>query len=96
MLKLNPVGSGLIYSTFLGGGGQDRGFGIALDQSGNAYVTGITDSLNFNVYNAFQPQHAGGQFDAFVAKITDNSAGQFDVFAAKIADTGTKSKGTSP
>ncbi len=71
VLKLNSVGSGLIYSTFLGGGGQDRGFGIALDQSGNAYVTGITDSLNFHVYNAFQPHHGGGQFDAFVAKIVD-------------------------
>ncbi len=71
VLKLNSVGSALIYSTYLGGTGQDRGQGIALDQAGNAYVTGLTDSLNFHVYNAFQPHHGGGQFDAFVAKIAD-------------------------
>jgi len=71
VLKLNSVGSALIYSTYLGGTGQDRGQGIALDNAGNAYVTGTTDSLNFHVYNAFQPRHGGGQFDAFVAKIAD-------------------------
>jgi hypothetical protein len=96
VLKLNSAGSALIYSTYLGGSGNERGQGIALDQSGNAYITGGTDSLNFHVYNAFQPQHGGSQFDAFVAKIVDNSGGQFDIFAAKVADTGIKSKRASP
>ena len=71
VLKLNSTGSALIYSTHLGGNGQDIGNGIALDQAGNAYLMGITDSRNFHVYNAFQPRHGGGQFDAFVAKIAD-------------------------
>jgi len=71
VLKLNSTGSALIYSTYLGGNGQDIGNGIALDNAGNAYVTGITDSRNFHVFNAFQPRHGGGQFDAFVAKIAD-------------------------
>ena len=71
VLKLNTTGSALIYSTYLGGTGQDRGQGIALDNANNAYVTGITDSLNFHVNNAFQPNHGGGQFDAFVSKIAD-------------------------
>lgn len=73
VLKLNSAGSALIYSTYLGGSGQDGGNGIALDQAGNAYVTGITDSLNFHVVNAFQPRHGGSQFDAFVAKIADTT-----------------------
>ena len=73
VLKLNSAGSGLIYSTYLGGSGQERGMGIALDRAGNAHVTGLTDSLNFHVYNAFQPQHGGSQFDAFVAKIADTT-----------------------
>ena len=48
--KLNPAASGaasLIYSTYLGGSGSDAGNGIAVDSSGNAYVTGVTDSTNF-------------------------------------------------
>ncbi len=73
VLKLNSAGSALIYSTYLGGTGQDRGMAIALDQAGNAHITGLTDSLNFHVYNAFQPRHGGGQFDAFVAKIVDTT-----------------------
>src|SRR5439155_16373246 len=45
--KLNPMGAGLVYSTYLGGSGVDDGLGIAVDTCGNAYVTGITLSTNF-------------------------------------------------
>jgi hypothetical protein len=66
--KLNASGSGLVYSTYLGGSGDDDGSGIAVDTSGNAYVTGFTTSTNFPTLNAFQPASGGGT-DAFVAKL---------------------------
>ena len=71
--KLNPTGSGLVYSSYLGGNGEDRGLGIAVDTlpSPNAYVTGLTRSSNFpTTSGAFQPVLAGPS-DAFVAKIID-------------------------
>jgi len=66
--KLNPTGTALIYSTYLGGTDYDNGQGIAVDTAGNAYVTGITSSSDFPTTDgAFQPSYDGGE-DAFVAK----------------------------
>jgi hypothetical protein len=70
--KLNAAGNTLIYSTYLGGNGGDNGFGIAVDASGNTYVTGYTYSTNFPTVNPFQASYGGGT-DAFVTKF--NSAG---------------------
>jgi glucose/arabinose dehydrogenase len=68
--SLSPDGSSLLYSTYLGGGNNDVGLGIAVDVQGSAYVTGSTESINFPTV---QPVHArsGGSrnIDAFVAKI---------------------------
>ena len=62
-------GSGaLIYSTYLGGNGNDRGTGIAVDATRSAYVTGGTFSNNFPTANAFQAVSGGGQ-DCFIAKL---------------------------
>jgi uncharacterized repeat protein (TIGR01451 family) len=66
--KLSPTGSALVYSTYLGGGGADQAYGIALDSAGNAYVTGLTNSTNFPTKNAFQGANAGGG-DVFVTKL---------------------------
>jgi hypothetical protein len=72
--KLNPLGSGLVYSTYLGGSDVDQGRGIAVEASGNAYVTGYTYSSNFpTTTGAFQTTFGGGSFDAFVTKL--NPAG---------------------
>lgn len=73
--KLNAAGSALVYSTFLGGGANDAGNGIALDGSGNTYVTGFTAStLDFpTTGGAFQTLFGGGDTDAFVTKV--NAAG---------------------
>ncbi|HWT00008.1 MAG TPA: SBBP repeat-containing protein [Pyrinomonadaceae bacterium] len=66
--KLNPAGSAFVYSTYLGGSSIDRGFGIAADSAGNAYVTGATGSSNFPAANAKQPALASASGDAFVIK----------------------------
>src|SRR5205823_10046584 len=68
--KFDPAGSALIYSTYFGGGGNDLGYGIAVDPAGNAYVAGATTSTDFPTMNAVQPTNAGYD-DAFVAKISE-------------------------
>lgn len=65
--KLGPGGSNLVYSTYLGGSVRDCGNGIAVDASGNVYVSGWTLSSNFPIRNAFQPTLRGGT-NAYVAK----------------------------
>ncbi len=72
--KLNPAGSALAYSTYLGGSGEDDGGGIALDASGDAYVTGITHSSDFPTANAEQPAF-GGNSDAFVTELNPTGSG---------------------
>jgi hypothetical protein len=73
--KLNPTGTALLYSTYLGGGSQDYSQGpMAIDAEGNAYVIGQTGSTNFPVTaNAFQSMHGGSSFDGFLVKV--NSTG---------------------
>ncbi len=66
--KLSPAGSSLVYSTYLGGGSNDRGDGIAVDSSGNAYVTGYTKSTDFPTQNPFQTDQ--GNQDVFVTKLS--------------------------
>ncbi len=70
--ELNNDGSGLIFSTFIGGAGDDVGNGIALDPSGNIYVVGTTTSdSDFSIPNrSFNTGYNGGASDIFVAKYT--------------------------
>jgi Beta-propeller repeat/Abnormal spindle-like microcephaly-assoc'd, ASPM-SPD-2-Hydin len=58
------------YSTYLGGTGTDSALGIAVDSTGNVYVTGRTSSTNFPVKSAYQPTFGGGSTDAFVTEIS--------------------------
>ena len=67
--KLNPAGTALVYSTYLGGSNEDYGTGVALDANGHAYVTGYTNSRDFPVQQAVQAENAGG-YDAFVAELS--------------------------
>jgi hypothetical protein len=67
--KLNADGSSLEYSTYFGGSGSDQGFGIAVDEKGNVYVSGQTSSPNLPIFNALQPTYGGGASDAFIMKL---------------------------
>jgi uncharacterized protein (TIGR03437 family) len=78
--KLNAGGTVLLYSTYLGGNGGESGLDIAVDASGQAYVTGVTNSANFPITaGAVQPTFGGGTCfiqpcsDAFVVRL--NAAG---------------------
>jgi hypothetical protein len=74
--KLNASGSGLVYSTYIGGSDWDEGRGIAIDGSGNAYVTGYTESTDYDVTTgAFQTTHGGGFYDVFVTKLNASGSG---------------------
>ena len=67
--KLNATGSALVYSTYLGGTGNDQGNAITINAAGNAYVTGSTLSANFpTTPGAFQTVNGGGN-DAYVTEL---------------------------
>src|SRR5258708_5275515 len=72
VVKLGPTGT-LVYSTYLGGTGDERGNGIAVDSLGAAYITGYTTGA-FPTLNAEQNTYAGGTQDAFVAKLSPSGA----------------------
>jgi hypothetical protein len=67
--KFDPSGA-LVYSTYLGGKGNDDGLGIAVDGAGNAYVTGTTGSTDFPTLNAFQASSHGVYSDDFLTKLS--------------------------
>ena len=74
MTKLNAAGSALGYSSYLGGSGSDAGYGITVDASGAAVITGYTQASNFPVTAACAVQPTiGSAQDAFVTKL--NAAG---------------------
>src|SRR6266403_2221335 len=85
--KFNPTGTGLVYSSYLGGNGyysSDYGFGIAVDAAGNAYMTGMTSSSDFpTTPDAFQPQLATPSWNAFVTAL--NSAGSALVYSTYLS-----------
>jgi hypothetical protein len=75
LTELDPAGSALVYSTYLGGSGDDYGYGLAVDAQGNAYATGFTTSWNFpTTAGAFQTVFRDGAYDAFVMKLEASGA----------------------
>lgn len=73
--RLNAAGSGLVYSTYLGGSGPDYGHGIAVDCTGNVYLTGHTDSANFPTTPGALQSTSQGHGDAFVVRIDTTASG---------------------
>ncbi|HZO26452.1 MAG TPA: SBBP repeat-containing protein [Chloroflexota bacterium] len=81
VVKLNPSGTGLVYATYLGGVNQDIGYGITVDATGNAYVTGSTQSSAISFLGGgflgvpgFDKTLNSGQ-DAFVVKLNPSGTG---------------------
>jgi uncharacterized delta-60 repeat protein len=78
--KINPSGTGFVFSTFLGGTSTDVGTSIAADVEGNSYLTGFTVSNDFPTVNPIQGVNPGfGNNDAFVTKM--NSSGSSIVYS---------------
>lgn len=73
--KLDPTGTSLLYSTYLGGTGGDFGYNFALGQNGNVYVVGETNSSDFPVVGGFQPALAGAVRNGFLARIDTTQSG---------------------
>jgi hypothetical protein len=73
--KVNAAGTALIYAGYIGGAGDDFGLSIAVDSTGNAYVTGLTTSSEATFPVTVGPDLTfNGGFDAFVAKIAEVGA----------------------
>jgi hypothetical protein len=75
--KINATGSGVAYCGYIGGAGEDKAYSIAVDPSGNAYITGYsynTSSGTFPVLSQPDTGYNGGFWDAFVAKIDSTGA----------------------
>jgi hypothetical protein len=73
--KLNSSGTGLVYSTYLGGTSDDDATGIAVDAAGRAYVTGYTSSADFPTTPGAVQTMIGGSYDAFVTKLNSSGTG---------------------
>jgi hypothetical protein len=67
VVKLTPEGE-VVYATQLGGSGAELGYDVEVDAAGNAYLSGWTDSADFPVVEAGQPE-IGGSYDAYVSKL---------------------------
>ncbi|GAB4315467.1 MAG: hypothetical protein Kow0019_15620 [Methanobacteriaceae archaeon] len=83
--KINPTGTALLYSTYLGGTGYDYGYDIAIDNNGNAYITGVTYSTDFPVTLGAYQANKAGLWDAFITKI--NSTGTELLYSTYLGGT---------
>ena len=84
VVKLNPAGNALVYATYIGGHGDDRAAAIAVDSSGQAYVTGSTASLNFPVVSPVRSTR-GGAKTVFALKL--NAVGNTLLYSTYLGGT---------
>jgi len=87
--KIDPTGSTIVYSGFLGGSYFDEGTDIAIDPTGAAYVTGRTISPDLPILGELGPTNHGGPSDAFVAKV--DAAGSALVYCGYVGGSGEES-----
>ncbi|MDQ1388151.1 MAG: hypothetical protein QOF56_1605, partial [Acidobacteriaceae bacterium] len=79
LFELSPDGSKLTYSTYLGGSVDDVALGVALDSSGNAYVAGVTSSVDFPTSASVLQPSLIGTNDGFVTKLNPGGKGASDL-----------------
>lgn len=92
VVKLNPTGSGVVYSTHLGGGSNEVGTGIAIDPSGDAFVSGWTNSSDFPATRgAYQTSYSGPGDDGFVTEL--NPSGSAALYSTYLGGHGGNSAG---
>jgi hypothetical protein len=83
--KVNATGTALIYSTFIGGTSFDQGIDVAVDSAGNAYLTGITESLNYPATTGAFDSTFNGADDVFVTKV--NATGTTLIYSTFIGSS---------
>ncbi len=86
--KVNAAGTAVVWSTYLGGAGDDQGNGIAVDGLGNVYVTGSTTAGGFPTVTPFQAANGGGT-DAFVTAV--NPTGTALIYSTYLGGAGEES-----
>jgi len=93
IVKIDPTGSSIPYASYLGGSGEDDGFGIAADNSNNAYVTGLTCSANLPVLHPLQAY--GGNCDGFVTKASTALTGRASLIYSTYLGGAAKDQGNA-
>ncbi len=79
--KLNSTGTGIVFSTYLGGTSYETARGLVVDEESNIYLSGTTNSNNFPTYKGLNNSHNGGE-DGFITKL--NSTGNELIFSTYI------------
>ncbi len=81
LAKINPSGSALTYSTYVGGGGFTQALGVAADGGGNSYVVGLTSSRDFQTTSgSLQTTYPGGAYHSFASKYSSSGAISYSTF----------------
>lgn len=86
IMRLNPAGSAIEFSTFIGGANEDYARGIAIDAAGNAYICGHTKSSDFPALGGLDASYNGGSYDAFITKL--DATGAALAYSAYIGGSG--------
>lgn len=100
LTKIDPTGSFIVYSAFLGGSALEYALAVAVDAGGSAYVTGVTRSTDFPTRSAFQTSFGGGiilaEDDAFVAKFSPQGALVYSTYLGGFSNEQGNAIGVTP
>jgi Beta-propeller repeat len=96
VFELNHAGTALVSSTYFGGSKDDNGNDLAMDATPSVSITGVTNSTDFIILNASQPNYGGGNGDAFVTKIDFSNSTQTAVGTNVPVQPSDSATGTRP